>query len=309
MCTTGPRSSTLAVLLLLGLPLWACHKSSPTEPRPPACTFSVSKTSLSFGAAGGSDSVNVATASNCAWSAASNTGWMTISGGASGTGNGVVQVAVTANSTESARTGTLTIAGVSVTVNEDGLAPPPCTYTVSPVALVFGSGGGSDSVTVTTATNCSWTAADDRDWFTVANGASGTGNGTVRIEVLPNPTDASRIGTLTVAGQGISVRQDALAPCSIDISPANASYSKDAATGSVAVTAPAHCEWSAASSASWVEITSGSQGTGNGIVTYLVAANGTALARSATMSIGNRTFTVSQGGDTGSCDTLFNRSM
>ena len=132
----------------------------------------------------------------------------------------------------------------------------------------------------------------------------GTGNGTVRIEVLPNATDASRMGTLTVAGQGISVRQDALAPCSIEISPANASYSKDAATGSIAITAPAHCGWSAASSAGWVAITSGSQGTGNGIVAYSVAANGAALARSATISIGNRTFPISQAGDTGSCEYL-----
>lgn len=360
MRTTGPRSFTLALLLLLGLPLWACDKSSPTEPRPPACTFSLSKTSLSFGATGGSDSVNVATASNCTWSAASDQGWMTISGGASGTGSGVVQVAVAANSNESVRTGTLRIAGILVAVSEDGLPPcsvsispdrasftkdaatgtftvsalphcpwsaasnapwialtsgspgsgngpvgyaiqtnreptprtgtisigggtftvmqsgdtPQCTYTVSPVELVFGSGGGSDSVTVTTATNCSWTAADDHDWITVANGASGTGDGTVRIDVLPNPTDASRMGTLTVAGQGISVRQDArTGSCDYLVQPVDVSACMTAPTLSVSVTTQAGCTWTATAADSWITLLSGQSGAGSGVITFRVSDN------------------------------------
>ena len=390
MGNNGPLLRRLFVPVLLAIPLWSCDKSSPTEPNPPPCTFSLSKTSLSFGAAGGADSLNVTTASNCAWSAASDGGWMSITSGASGTGSGLVQVSVAANSTESARTGTLTIAGIAVAVVEEGLTPcsigispdrasftrdsvhgsfnvsvaercqwsavsqaawitvrsgspgsgdgtvgfsieenldttprtgtiavgqrtftvtqaggtSNCTYAVSPVELVFGAGGGSNSVTVTTASNCGWTASDDSDWITITDGASGTGNGTVRINVTANPTSTLRTGTLTAAGQSILVRQDALAPCSVDITPASASYSKDAATGSFAVTAPAQCAWTASPSAAWVTITSGSSGTGSGTVAYSVAANSSAVARSATISVANRTFSISQLGDTGSCDYL-----
>ena len=50
--------------------------------------------------------------------------------------------------------------------------------------------------------------------------------------------------------------------CSYSLSPTTATYNKDAADGTFAVTAPADCSWTATSSASWVTFTAGDRGDG-----------------------------------------------
>src|SRR6266516_246136 len=149
-------------------------------------------------------------------------------------------------------------------------APVPCAYALSTLSLSFSASGGSDSVTVTTTSQCTWTAVSDRAWMSIVNGASGTGTGTVNVSVSPNPGDSVRTGTLAIAGQVVTVRVDGLAPCTIDISPGSASFTSDGGSGSVAVTAPAHCQWSAASNATWLAVMSGVQGSGSGSVSYSV---------------------------------------
>jgi hypothetical protein len=61
----------------------------------------------------------------------------------------------------------------------------------------------------------------------------------------------------------------------------------------VAVTAGTSCAWTAVSNNSWIIITSGSSGTGNGTVVYRVTTNKYG-ARTGTMTIAGRTFTVYQ---------------
>ena len=53
------------------------------------------------------------------------------------------------------------------------------------------------------------------------------------------------------------------------------------------------CTWTAVSNASWITVTGGSSGNGNGTVSYSVAAN-TGSQRSGTITIGGKTFTVYQ---------------
>jgi M6 family metalloprotease-like protein len=84
----------------------------------PSCSYALAQNSLTIDAAGGSGSVGVTSSwSNCPWTAASNAAWITISGGASGAGDGTVTFTVEAN-TGAARSGTLTIAGQTFTVNQ-----------------------------------------------------------------------------------------------------------------------------------------------------------------------------------------------
>jgi hypothetical protein len=176
--------------------------------------------------------------------------------------------------------------------------PTPCTYTLSTMALAIGAGGGPGSVNVTSAAQCTWTAASDRAWMSITSGANGTGNGVVNVSLTPNASSAVRTGTLTIAGLAVAVRQEAPEPCSIGISPVDAAYSKDAATGTFAVTAAAGCEWTARSSAAWLTVSSGETGTGNGTVAYALERNRATTPRTATITVGERTFTVSQAADT-----------
>ena len=175
--------------------------------------------------------------------------------------------------------------------------PAPCSYTLSTSSLSFGPSGGPGSVNVTTASHCTWTALSDRAWMSITSGVSGTGNGVVNVSLAPNPSETVRTGTLTVAGQAVSVQEEGLGGCTLEISPTSASFNKDSANGSFAVTAPAHCEWSATSNSQWLAVTSGSPGSGNGTVNYSVERNRDVNARTATIAVGSRAFAVNQSGD------------
>ena len=95
---------------------------------PTSCTYSISPTSKSFGPGGGSSSTGVTTQSSCSWSAVSNTAWITITSGSSGNGNGSVNFTVSENGTSDSRTGNVTIAGKTFTVNQDGAPTVVCAW-------------------------------------------------------------------------------------------------------------------------------------------------------------------------------------
>ena len=61
------------------------------------------------------------------------------------------------------------------------------------------------------------------------------------------------------------------------------------------VTAPPGCGWTAASDDTWIDITSNPSGSGNGQVAFSVASNfASTSARTGTLTIAGRTFTVTQ---------------
>ncbi len=83
------------------------------------CTFNVTPNTLSFPFSGGQSTANVATTNGCTWTAVSNdTSWLTITGGASGNGNGTVTYTAVANPTHSPKQTTMTIAGQNFTVSQ-----------------------------------------------------------------------------------------------------------------------------------------------------------------------------------------------
>jgi len=81
------------------------------------CSITVSPTSFSVSGAGASIVVTVGAGSTCNWTATSNASFITITSAASGTGSGTLSASVAAN-TGAARTGTVTIGGQTVTVNQ-----------------------------------------------------------------------------------------------------------------------------------------------------------------------------------------------
>jgi hypothetical protein len=72
------------------------------------------------------------------------------------------------------------------------------------------------------------------------------------------------------------------------------SGSGTAGDGVVAVSAPSSTAWTAVSNASWLSIVTGTGGTGNGSVTFSVAANSTDAQRVGTLTIAGQAFTVTQ---------------
>jgi hypothetical protein len=88
-------------------------------PPPPLCTPAVSPTTTRAPASGGT--VTIAVTATCAWTAITNSPFLTITSGSSGTGNGTVTVSVAQNP-GSNRSGSVTVAGQAVTINQDSSA-------------------------------------------------------------------------------------------------------------------------------------------------------------------------------------------
>ncbi|MCG3190926.1 MAG: hypothetical protein DIJKHBIC_00149 [Thermoanaerobaculia bacterium] len=250
------------------------------------CTYSLDPSSSSLPAAGASGrSFQVQSSTGCAWTASSNSSWITITGGASGNGSGAVTYNVASNPGP-ARTGTITAAGQTFTVFQDG----GCSYTLSPSSATAPAVGASGStLQILTSSGCPWSASSNNSW--IRGGTSGSGTGVVTFDVAPN-AGAARTGTITAAGQTFSVFQDG--GCSYTLSPSSASAPAVGASGlTFQILTSTSCAWSASSNNSWITLRGGTSGSGTGVVTFDVAPN-SGSARSGTISAGGQTFTVSQ---------------
>jgi hypothetical protein len=254
------------------------------------CTFSILPTSQSFSAAGGTGSVAVTAVIGCAWTAVSNDGFITVTSGASGTGNGTVNYSVAPKGDVGSRMGTITIAGQTFTVTQAGT---DCSIlTIMPTNQSFPLGGGTGSVAVTTGAGCMWTAASNAAFITITSGASGTGNGTVNYSVAANPDPNPRSGTMTIGGQIFTVNQ--AGACPLTISPTGKTFLAAGGTATITVTTDPTCFWTAVSNVAWITITSGSSGTGNGMVRYSVAPNGSGVQRIGMINVSGKIHTVKQ---------------
>ena len=271
-----------------------CH-SGPTTPTPASCTYTVSSTAVTIGAAGGPGSVTVSSGSSCAWTGRSDVTWITATSGTSGTGPGTFSFIVAAAADSSVRTGTLTVAGQSVLVSQQGQA---CSYSVSPSGMSFGASGGSTSFTVSTASVCSWAVTASASWLSVTSGASGTGSSAVSYSVAANPDAAPRTGSLTVAGQTHAVTQAGLSSCTVTLGQDDETFAAAGGTGTFDVTSASSCDWTIGSDAAWISVTDppGGFGTGSRRVSYSVATNTGDAARTGTMRVGGQTFVVTQAG-------------
>jgi hypothetical protein len=252
------------------------------------CSVSIATSAQSMGAGAGSSGVAVAAGSGCPWTATSNAAWLTIASGASGAGNGTVSFSVTANTGTSTRTATLTIGGQTVMVTQ---LAPGCTYTLAAIGRAVEATGSTGSVTLTAGSTCGWTATSDAPWLTITSSTTGFGNATVNYNVAANSA-AARTATLTIGGQAFTLNQ-AGAPCAYVLSQTGTSVPAIGGTGTVGLTAQSGCSWVATSNAAWLTIFSAGSGSGNGSVTFAAAAN-TGPQRTGGLTIGGRTFTVTQ---------------
>jgi hypothetical protein len=159
-------------------------------------TPSLSATSASVGAGASSgNTVGVTVGTGCPWTAASNDAWITVTSGTNYTGGGTVTYNVSAN-TGLARTGTITIAGQTFTVNQSN----GCSYSFGSCPGTFQYYGGTATISVTTATGCTWTSSDNRDWISTSpTSSSGSGNVTVTVSGH-DWWNGYRSGTVTITG-------------------------------------------------------------------------------------------------------------
>ncbi|MHB8799709.1 MAG: BACON domain-containing protein [Thermoanaerobaculia bacterium] len=183
-------------------------------------SFIVSPSTIGPTEASGSAVVSVTgSPSGCSggsWTASGNGSWLSVSP-TSGTGSGSVTVSWLENTSTSARTGNVTIAGTSVSVSQPGAAVPTCgSFSISPSTTNVSAVESSALVTVTgEPSGCvggSWTAAGNGSWVSVSP-TSGTGpSGTVTVSWTQNGSTSPRSATVTVAGRGFMVTQAGSTP-------------------------------------------------------------------------------------------------
>jgi hypothetical protein len=272
-------------------PYWIAFAPTPSGP-PVTCSYSLSAPSASFTANGGTGSVNVTAPAGCNWSVSNVPNWVSITSGASGSGNGTVNYTVAANGSSLQQSATLSIGGQNYSITESGV---PCSFSLTSSSGNYGSAGGSGSAGVTAPAGCGWSASTTTSWITMVT-SSGSGSGSATFTLASNPSSLSRTGTVTVAGQTYTVNQSGVA-CTFSLTSNSYTFPSTGGSSSVNVNTPAGCSWTASNSgAPWVTITGGSSGTGPGTVSFSAGANGGSSTLSGSLAIAGNTFTVSESG-------------
>jgi hypothetical protein len=257
------------------------------------CIDSIVPASRTFDAAGGNGDITVTAEPGCDWTATKTGDWITVTSGASGTGSGVVAYTVAANPDTSPRFGSLTIKDQVHTITQDGAS---CSYSLFPETRTFPPTAGSGSVTITAPQGCGWTASSTAAWIVLNSSPSGSGNGVVDYLIQPNPETSERSGSIAVQGRLHTITQEGL-NCTYVLTPANQPFGSKGGSGSVTIASPAGCKWTATSHAPWLTITSAVDGSGDGVVTYDVAANPSNVARQGSITIASATLSVVQAGN------------
>jgi subtilisin-like proprotein convertase family protein len=171
-----------------------------------------------------------------------------------------------------------------------------CAFTLTPSEQTFPITGGNGSFAINMPSACSWMVTGTSGFITLNSSASGSGNGSIDFAVAPNMS-GGRAGTIDVSNGVVTrtfqVQQPSGCPFSLNQNSFNIGGA--GGPGNVGVTAGNVCTWQASTTANWIQVTSNAQ-VGNGAVVFTVQPNPTSTARSATVTVGARSFTVNQAG-------------
>ena len=261
------------------------------------CQTSVSTTPPTVPYGGSRITLAVAADRDCTWTAGSDSPWAQVSP-ASGQGQASLSVTVLANTDTNTRSAGITVNDVRVSVMQEAM---PCRFQLASSQGQMSYDGGRTSVSMSTSSACAWRASSNAAWARVLTD-SGTGSNSVDLEVAAN-TGAERTATISIGDQSFVLVQqgrpsDAPPPgggpgCSVAIDPSDRSFNASGGDGTIRVTAPSGCAWSATTGASWIEL-SGSNGTGNDTVRYKVQTNTSTSVRTGTISVAGRPHSVRQ---------------
>ena len=172
------------------------------------CTYALAPAGRAHGATTETNSFNVLAANPCAWSATNTNGWITILSGSSGSGNGTVTYAVANNYSDTPRRDAITVAGRTFSVNQAAFT---CAYALSSASATHSADAATNSFSLTASNFCAWSVVNTNPWVTILSGVSGTGDGLINYALLANWSLTARTGVVTVAGQSLSVTQEAYA--------------------------------------------------------------------------------------------------
>lgn len=266
------RLGTAVVLSAVLLGVITCG-GSPNGPSP-VCNISLSPANNEFSANGGTGNITVNAPAGCNWNATSGVSWITVTGGASGSGPGTVTYSLSANPATDVRNGALTVGGQTHNVRQQGRAAVTCTYELSPGQAEFGKDNGAGTITVTSPSECAWSASSNVSWLLITSGAQGSGTGTVAYTVNRNDGIEARNGAIAIADRTFVVRQAGDAGrCEYSVTPVDFGPCMPAGTVAATITTQASCPWTATPNVSWLTLPGGESGSGSAVVTIAYSEN------------------------------------
>lgn len=254
-----------------------------------ACTSTLGSSGSFFPKTSGNYSIDVFAPAGCSWAATTEAPWITLTTTA-GVGNGPLQFTVAAN-TGLARSGTIDVGGATYTVQQVIGSCVQLGYYGS----WFPASGGSYTVPVFA--DCAWTASSNQSWIGIVSGA-GSGNGSVSYTIAANSTGVVRSGQIDVNGIKFNVNQVGGAgslSCSYTLSRQQDLFDSFGGSSSLLVTSQAGCQWTVSNPHSWITITAGLAGNGDGVIGYTVERNLTGAPRAGEFSVAGVTVAISQG--------------
>ena len=210
------------------------------------CSYSLTLTTTSFDAAGGTGTAAVTTSAGCAWSATSGADWLSVD--VSGQRSGAAQFKYTVASSPlgANRETSLQVASARATVSQSA-----CSISLASQTETVGNAGGRVTLTVAASGSCPWRASSDNAWVTTEPD-SGQGAGQLTLVVADNNSGAARTAHVQIGSATITVSQSGQTACSYRIDPGATQVDFPAGTGHVSVEAQSGCEYTMNATASWL---------------------------------------------------------
>jgi hypothetical protein len=226
------------------------------------CVVSASSATRTISHSGGSANVAVSSTRDCEWMARSDAAWVTLTP-TTGTGSATVRVSASSNPQHTQRTARLVVNDVGLDLTQDAAPPPP-----PPPPVATGPASPAPPSPPST-------------------------------PATPGPAPAPPGPAPAPPGPapGPPPPPPSQPACTFELNRSSESFDARGGDGDVRVrSSRSGCTWEARGGSSWLSITGGSGGSGDGEVRYRVSQNSSTDERSSSLSIAGHSFTVRQKG-------------
>jgi len=275
----------------------------------PSCSYTLESGSSTFGPEGGKGRVSLKTDAGCAWTARSESPWITLRT-TNGTGPGEIDYDVAAYEGTAQRQSAIVVEGASFPVRQDPPPPASCSYSVDPTSTSLhwhGAVGDGFEMRLTTGATCAWTAAAGASWIELLTPTSGAGPAAMRVRVGAYTGQTTRRAPVEIrwpaatAGQNVWITQEgcyyAISLTSDNVPAAGGRRRVGVFGTPVSVDCSIGCPWTVAANAPWIHVPGAASRAGDDDLFFDVEPNTTGAPRTGTLTIAGQVLTVTQGSE------------